>query len=237
MARHKKPSYTGPDPLDIIVDIFSAILGFFGTRSQIKRDYREGHGQESVNAATRIYGYGASRKDSHWLGIGGLLGINSAVNSINRQREREHERVLANDPTTVSVAGYQSIDNRYAWRLNCEDGKAYGVVPEDYETRDQYNAALNTAKQLQARSMVNQVLSDDLDDDKDVLKVYTYCRVSRLDNGKNEYYLSESGTVKIGDTVTVPTETGLTGGIVLSVENHTVLTAPVKPKNTKSVIQ
>ena len=34
-------------------------------------------------------------------------------------------------------------DNRYAWRLNCEDGSAYGIDPNDYETRDEYNEALS----------------------------------------------------------------------------------------------
>ena len=37
-------------------------------------------------------------------------------------------------------------DNRYAWRLNCEDGSAYGIDPNDYETRDEYNEALNREK-------------------------------------------------------------------------------------------
>ena len=37
-------------------------------------------------------------------------------------------------------------DNRYAWRLNCEDGSAYGIDPNDYETRDEYNEALSREK-------------------------------------------------------------------------------------------
>lgn len=43
---------------------------------------------------------------------------------------------------------YKPIDNTYAWRLNCEDGSAYGVAPEDYETRDAYNEALYLAKNM-----------------------------------------------------------------------------------------
>lgn len=35
---------------------------------------------------------------------------------------------------------------RYAWRDYCEDGTEYDVDPEDYETEEEYNEALNKAK-------------------------------------------------------------------------------------------
>ncbi|MCD8181483.1 MAG: hypothetical protein LUF26_08415 [Firmicutes bacterium] len=37
-------------------------------------------------------------------------------------------------------------DNRYTWRLNCEEGSTYGISPEDYETREEYNKALHNEK-------------------------------------------------------------------------------------------
>lgn len=41
---------------------------------------------------------------------------------------------------------YAPKNNKYAWRLNCEDGSEYGISPEDYETRDEYHEALHREK-------------------------------------------------------------------------------------------
>lgn len=38
------------------------------------------------------------------------------------------------------------ISDKYEWRLYCEDGFEFGVDPEDYETEEEYNEALNEAK-------------------------------------------------------------------------------------------
>lgn len=42
---------------------------------------------------------------------------------------------------------YAPKNNKYAWRLNCEDGSEYGISPENYETRDEYHDALEEAKE------------------------------------------------------------------------------------------
>ena len=39
--------------------------------------------------------------------------------------------------------------NQYRWRLHCEDGSKYGIFPEDYETADDYEEAIENAKKLQ----------------------------------------------------------------------------------------
>ncbi len=36
--------------------------------------------------------------------------------------------------------------NKYRWRNHCEDGSAYGINPEDYETADDYQDALDAKK-------------------------------------------------------------------------------------------
>ena len=38
------------------------------------------------------------------------------------------------------------ISDKYEWRLYCEDGFEFGVDPEDYETEEEYEEALNEAK-------------------------------------------------------------------------------------------
>ncbi len=42
--------------------------------------------------------------------------------------------------------------NQYRWRLHCEDGSKYGISPDDYETADDYEEALEKAKALQETS-------------------------------------------------------------------------------------
>ena len=45
----------------------------------------------------------------------------------------------SDDDSPVNKVAYMAPrDNRYAWRLNCEDGSAYGIDPNNYETRDEY---------------------------------------------------------------------------------------------------
>lgn len=44
------------------------------------------------------------------------------------------------------------------------------------------------------------------------------CRVSRLDNGANEYYLTDDDSIKVGDTITVSTDAGASEGIVIGVK-------------------
>ncbi len=36
--------------------------------------------------------------------------------------------------------------DKYEWRIFCEDGTEYGIYPEDYETEEEYEDALNEAK-------------------------------------------------------------------------------------------
>ena len=57
-----------------------------------------------------------------------------------------------------------------------------------------------------------------------------------MDNGANEYYLSKTKEVKVGDVVQVPTENGTVGGVALAVELHTASTAPQPPDNTKWIV-
>ena len=100
----------------------------------------------------------------------------------------------------------------------------YGIYPEDYETRDEYNEAL--ADQMKFESETSEyddyyfepVFSDaSLDTINDS---FLYCRVSRLDNGVNAFYLIGGYNVKVADKVIVPTENGTAEGIVIAVTKH-----------------
>ena len=51
-----------------------------------------------------------------------------------------------------------------------------------------------------------------------------------MDNGANEYYLSETKEIKVGVTVCVPTETGTASAIVVAVELYSAADAPQPPE-------
>ena len=114
-------------------------------------------------------------------------------------------------------------DNRYAWRLNCASGIEYGIFPEDYETRDEYNEALELAKgEEDDRDIIdaeelNEVELEPAAFAEDVTSGI-HCQVSRLDNGKTEGFWINNPNVRVGDVVEVGTETGVVQGVVVLVE-------------------
>lgn len=67
-------------------------------------------------------------------------------------------RLAKQAASTQQDACFKSIDerkpsdahqgNQYRWRLHCEDGSKYGISPEDYETADDYEDALEEAKEI-----------------------------------------------------------------------------------------
>ena len=125
--------------------------------------------------------------------------------------------------------------NRYAWRLNCEDGTEYGIDPRDYETREAYHEAVNKAKGVtpdsKAKSNVEQTL-DSTTTDICTNEAFVYCRVSRLDNGVNQFFIIEGTLPKVGDTITVPAEKGETKAIVIGIAEYSSEHAPVPPERT-----
>lgn len=78
-------------------------------------------------------GMGLIKDTDDIIKFGGVFGAMGAFDS--------------DDDLPISTAAYMAPrDNRYAWRLNCEDGSAYGIDPNNYETREKYNEALSREK-------------------------------------------------------------------------------------------
>lgn len=221
MARRKKKysSKSSSDPVNTMVDLLgAAAMGAF-VKHQVKQDYKNGKGEEAIEAATKVYGYNAMRRGSAGLiALGGLYGLNSAIRDIERQEQQARRIKPAYDDTDI-VFTYKKNNNRYAWRLNCEDGSEYGIYPKDYETREAYNAALRLARigMTGEEDTMKEESSEIPEEMVKPVKPYFCCRVSRLDNGANEYYLTENLDVKVGDTVTVQTDKGAAEGIVIGV--------------------
>ena len=237
--RNKKNTDIGI--LEPMIDLVGAVaLGAY-TKHTIKKAYKEGRGEEAAAAATAVYGMGGMhKKGNHIMEIAGLHAVQNAVNEAEREKRKaslecgRSEYVLDADDFA-----HEKHNNRYAWRMNCEDGSEYGLQPEGFETRDAYHAALCRAKaacdlkyeQRQTVGSINQ------GKELDLLDTYVFCRVSRLDTGSNEYYLATDDLYRIGEKVLVNIEQGTAEGIVLSVEKHSIETVPQPPQQTRMIIK
>lgn len=239
MAKRKKrySAVKYPDPLNTMVDLAGAFAMGAIAKHQIKKDYRRGQGAESVKAATMVYGMGAMRRGSEGLiSLGGLYGVNSALRDIERSEAAARRCAQAYDDW-IDFPPYKTNDNRYAWRLNCEDGSAYGVSPLDYETRDAYNRALSLAKGDRPEERRQEPAPEAPREAAPFVESpLLCCRVSRLDNGANEYYLTDDDSIKVGDTITVSTDAGTSEGIVIGVKRLSEMTEDELPKDDMWVL-
>lgn len=218
--RNSKRSSKCPEPLNTLIDLAAGLtMGAVANHMEKKYNYsKKGKiNPYAVSAAKMAAGRMNSTKDI--LRTGAFLG---AMGSFDVEADDVHsyKPYVPEDPVFSQIRETKVNDNRYAWRLNCEDGSAYGVSPYDYETRVAYNQALANARTISSSVKVVSA-PEAAETAPPAQEQYQYVRVSRLDNGANQYYLAGSTPVKIGDTVTVSTETGTTKGIVIGIEERT----------------
>lgn len=144
--RRKSSSKDCPEPLNAMIDLAgAAAMGAFA-KYKVKRDFAKGEGAASIKGATMYYSVGTLRRGSAGtLALCGLLGVRSAVKDIEKDERARKLRAPVYDDG-IDLSFYRVHDNRYAWRLNCEDGSGCGIDPENYETRDEYHDALRKAK-------------------------------------------------------------------------------------------
>ena len=224
--RSSKKSSKCPEPFNTLIDIAAGLtMGAVANHMEKKYHYsKKGKiNPYAVSAAKMVAGRMNSTEDI--LRTGAALG---AMGSFDVEADdiHSHKAYIPDDPIFSQIRETKVNDNRYAWRLNCEDGSAYGVSPYDYETRAAYNQALADARKDISGGEVASA-PEAVEVAPEAQKQYRYVRVSRLDNGDNQYFLANDIPVKVGDTVTVPTESGTTQAIVLAVEAHSPESAPV----------
>ena len=136
--------------------------------------------------------------------------------------------------------GSRPIDNRYAWRLNCEDGSSYGIDPADFETREEYNDAIREARSAledEATAVPSQgsaaLPKPSAEKDEAASSTRLFCHVSRLDDGVNLFYIAPDDSYKIGERVIVPREDASRGSaIILSV----AFSPPASAENIQEII-
>ena len=217
--RSSKKSSKCPEPFNTLIDIAAGLtMGAVANHMEKKYNYsKKGKiNPYAVSAAKMAAGRMNSTEDI--LRTGAVLG---AMGSFDVEADDipTYKPYVPEDPVFSQIRETKVNDNRYAWRLNCEDGSAYGVSPYDYETRAAYNQALaNARKDISGAEVAS---APEVTEVTPVAQQKYQCvRVSRLDNGANQYYLAGDNPVKIGDTVTVPTETGTAKGIVIGIVEY-----------------
>ena len=143
MAKKYKKSNKCPEPLNTMIDLAGAAALSALVKSKVKRDYQKGIGEESARAAAFVFGIGSLRRGGEGLvNLGGLVGLNSALNDIQRQG-------IPRSPmkTTPKRQSNSAPAPKDIWRDHCEDGSDFGIYPQDYDSPDDYMEALREARE------------------------------------------------------------------------------------------
>ncbi len=248
--------------------IIEAVTGFLGatvmssiTKYQAMRAYAKGRAIEFLKSNWAFHSwhlkylmfrdwismfrpnswYRRSTFTSEMVSFGALFGLLRAVKAM--QREEEAKKLPTYTDDTLLYRTYnQTIDNRYAWRLNCEDGSEFGVEPENYETRQEYHDALRRAREAAAKFSGPEAdgACDTLDGADEPCKKGAFdpseasalcgkpaspaptemvclCRVSLLGSGKTRLFRTNDPGLRCGKIVSVPDGDGTDTGVVVSV--------------------
>ena len=147
MRKRKKPSKKNEMPLlDAALDKAGGYaMSKIAAVMEEKYHYTE-RGKINPYAVSAVgIAHGKFKSTSSIISTGGVLGALGSfdLEPVSRSRPKSY---VPDDPVFDEINYTVTNDNRYAWRLNCEDGTAYGVYPEDYETRGEYNEALRAVK-------------------------------------------------------------------------------------------
>lgn len=242
--KRRKKSSKCPEPFNTLIDIAAGItMNAVANKMEEKHHYRKRGVPNPYRASAIGMSMGKLNKTEDVIKLGGFLGAMGSFDpddtesghyssSIGYHADEPWEFDNMNvSPTTNS--------NKYAWRMNCEDGSAYGIYPEDYETRQAYNLALSNAKNTVVSLECDLNSSKEITEASDVVtqEKYTYCKISRVDNGKNDYFFLGGLDLRVGDFVIVPTEVGQSKAIVIQISSYTVDEVPKPIGETKEIIE
>jgi hypothetical protein len=221
MAKRKKYKKRSkyPEPFNTLIDIAAGLtMNAIANKAEKKYHYSKKGRINPYRISAFKLGTGGFKSTEDIVRTGAFLG---AIGSFDVEADTPYKKinVTSEDPIFNQIKYTSTNNNKYAWRLNCEDGLEWGVSPYDYETRDEYNHALNNAKGGNLEKEV-KVVESELKQTENPLKnsPFLCCRVSRLDNGANEYYLTDDTAIKVGDTIAVSTDVGISEGIVIGVK-------------------
>ena len=153
--KRRKKSSKCPEPFNTLIDLAAgATMNAIANKMEEKHHYRKRGVPNPYRASAIGLSTGRLRKTEDIIRLGGFLGAMGSFDPDDSDTTNydyspsssigyDYDDSWEFDNMNVSVP---TNNNRYAWRMNCEDGSAYGIYPEDYETRQAYNLALAIAK-------------------------------------------------------------------------------------------
>lgn len=248
MSKHKhypKKSTKCPEPFNTLLNWGAGFtMSIIADKMEDKYHYRKHGVPNPYRASAYAMSLGRLNTVEQTIRLGAVLG---AMGSFDVDCDSPPPRRKRRIPTywefdDIAFDYSYTNDNRYAWRLNCEDGSEYGIFPEDYETREEYNEAIQDAQNGVVNGCTDEFPEGNGEDIPESFDVpdgeeLIFCKVSRLDNGANQYYRSDDFQLKVGDLVYVPNEAGTAvKGVILSVERFTRATASQDPEQTAAII-
>lgn len=244
MARKRKSSGKSskcPEPLNTMIDLAAGLtMGVVAAHMEDKYHYKK-KGKINPYSATAIgFATGSIKTTKDLLRTGAILGALGSFD-VDEGDVVEYRSYTPEDPVFRRIQKPKTNDNRYAWRLNKQVGEKYGISPYDYETPEEYFKAIEEAKDVGIHHSNNgHNLPETLVEDSCVdpsTNEYIFVRVSRLDNGLNEYYLADDNNIAIGDVVKVPTDKGPAAGVILLVQKGSAATAPCPIEALKRLLK
>ncbi len=228
--KRKKSSSFGLGILDGLIDLAGgAAMNAVANRMEKKYHYSAKGKINPYRVSAIGIASGRMKTTRDIMRTGAFLGAKGSFNVTtdppgrdpNESELDEDDSFVSEDPLLNAIADTVANDNRYAWRLNCEDGSKYGIFPEDYETWEEYNLALNEFRSFDEYS--DELEGSTVDDPIHSVRCQSkeagmYCFISRLDNGKTEKYWIQKSKISIGDIVDFYEDDQNIQGVVVSIE-------------------
>lgn len=142
--RRKKSSKRERIPVvDFLIDMAAAAtMDYIAYKRRQKRGGKQSNKIDPYEATGIAMGLGMIDDTEDLIKFGGMLGMMGAFDPDEPDEVFQSSYVGSHDDNPFCAPK----NNKYAWRLNCEDGSEYGISPEDYETRDEYHEALRQEK-------------------------------------------------------------------------------------------
>ena len=144
MAKRKKKSSKREriPVIDFLIDMAAATMDYIAYKRRQKRGGRRSNKIDPYEATGIAMGLGMIDDTEDLIKFGGMLGMMGAFDPDEPDEVYQNSYVGSHEDNPF----YAPKNNKYAWRLNCEDGSEYGISPEDFETRDEYHKALHREK-------------------------------------------------------------------------------------------
>ena len=164
--RKYKKSSKCPEPFNTLLDIAGGIaMNAIANKMEKKHHYSQKGKINPYKVSAFKIGTGGFNSTEDIIKTGAFLG---AIGSFDAETDTSYPKqkminVTPEDPIFNQIKYSSTINNKYAWRLNCQDGSEYGVDPCDYETREEYNEALEESKEY---SISDDCVADDNPSDK-----------------------------------------------------------------------